>query len=157
VTFPDAATVAAGILHTVPFARTLKIALVELEPDGVGGVRAIAELPDDPSLHNHVGGPHAGALFTLGETASGAVVVATFADQLDRAVPLTVRAEIAYRRLARGRVRATARLDSAPAQVVSALEMGERPEFLVRVSIGTDATPGLPSAEMTVVWTLRPR
>lgn len=145
------------MLQTVPFARTLKISLIELEPDGAGSVRAVTELPDDPQLHNHVGGPHAGALFTLGETASGAVVVATFAEQLDRAVPLTVRAEIAYRRLARGRVRATARLDTPPAQVINQLELGERPEFTVRVSLSTEATPGLTTADMTVVWTLRPR
>ena len=59
-------------------------------------------------------------MFTLGETASGAVVLAAFGQLLDRAVPLAVRAEIAYRKLAMGPVLATARL--APAGVSSVIE-----------------------------------
>ena len=72
--------------------------------------QAVCVLPDREDLHNHVGGPHAGALFALGETASGAVVLGAFADQLGRATPLAVRADIAYQKLARGDVTATARL-----------------------------------------------
>ncbi len=93
-------------------------------------------------------------MFTLGETASGAVVLAAFGHLLDRATPLAVRAEIAYRKLALGPVRATARLGRAPAEVVAELEAGERPEFPVRVEIATEE--GKPTSEMTVIWTLRP-
>ncbi len=145
---------AAALLAAVPFVRTLAINVTEagVEPDGT--VRAVAELPDQEIVHNHVGGPHAGALFTLGETASGAVVMAAFADQIGRAVPLTVRAEISYRKLARGPVRAVARLVGPVAPILAELEAGGRPEFAVHVEI--ERADGTVTAELTVVWTLRP-
>ena len=140
--------------QAVPFARTLDISIVDVTIDAADGVRAVAEMPDNPAVHNHVGGPHAGALFTLGETASGAVVMAAFGDQLGRAVPLAVRAEISYRRLAMGPLRATARLGRPVAEVVDELDTGVRPEFAVNVEIAT--LDGTPTAELTVIWTLRP-
>ncbi len=142
------------MLAAVPFARTLGFEFVEVAPEADGGIRAVVRLPDTPATHNHVGGPHAGAMFTLGETASGAVVVAAFAPVLDRATPLAVSAEIAYRKLAMGPVRATARLDRPVADVIAELEAGERPEFRVGVDIATEE--GKPTGEMTIVWTLRP-
>ncbi len=154
MTVPDVTGVAAAMQQAVPFARTLDISIVDVTMDGADGVRAVAEMPDNPAAHNHVGGPHAGALFTLGETASGAVVMAAFGDQLGRAVPLAVRAEISYRRLAMGRLRATARLGRPVAEVVDELDTGVRPEFAVNVEIAT--LDGTPTAELTVVWTLRP-
>lgn len=150
----DSRQVAAGILQAVPFARTLGIEFVEVAPEADGGVRAVVRLPDTPATHNHVGGPHAGAMFTLGETASGAVVLAAFGQLLDRAVPLAVRAEIAYRKLALGAVRATARLARPASEVVAELESGQRPEFGVEVEIATE--DGTPTSTMTVIWTLRP-
>lgn len=150
----DSRQVAAGILQAVPFARTLGIEFVEVAPEADGGVRAVVRLPDTPTTHNHVGGPHAGAMFTLGETASGAVVFAAFGQLLDRAVPLAVRAEIAYRKLALGPVLATARLARPAPQVVAELESGQRPEFGIEVEIATE--DGTPTSAMTVIWTLRP-
>ncbi|MEU7926517.1 DUF4442 domain-containing protein [Micromonospora sp. NPDC049801] len=150
----DSRQVAAGILQSVPFARTLGIEFVEVAPEADGGVRAVVRLPDTPATHNHVGGPHAGAMFTLGETASGAVVLAAFGQLLDRAVPLAVRAEIAYRKLALGSVLATARLGRPASEVVAELEAGQRPEFDIEVEIATE--DGTPTSTMTVIWTLRP-
>ncbi|MEN3609260.1 DUF4442 domain-containing protein [Plantactinospora sp. ZYX-F-223] len=152
---PDVRQIAAGLLEAVPFARTLGFELVEVTPDGAGGIRAVVRLPDSPPTHNHVGGPHAGALFTLGETASGAVVLAAFGQLFERAVPLATQAEIRYRRLAMGAVRATARLGRPVAEVVAEFEAGNRPEFPVSVVVGTE--DGVPTTEMTVHWTLKPR
>jgi len=145
--------VASGMLGAVPFAQTLGIEFIEVANDA-DGVRVVVRLPDSPAHHNHVGGPHAGALFTLGETASGTVVLVAFAEQLDRAVPLAVRAEISYRKLAMGAVRATARLGRPVAEIVAELDAGTRPEFPVYVEISTDE--GVVTAEQTVLWTLRP-
>lgn len=150
----DSRQVAAGMLDAVPFARTLGFEFVEVAHEADGGVRAVVRLPDSPATHNHVGGPHAGAMFTLGETASGAVVLAAFGHLLDRATPLAVRADIAYRKLAMGPVLAKAWLGCAVAEVVAELDAGERPEFPVRVEIATEE--GKPTSEMTVIWTLRP-
>ncbi|MFG2574247.1 DUF4442 domain-containing protein [Streptomyces sp. NPDC048481] len=134
---------------TVPMARTLNLEFIEAGPE-----RAVVALPDQGDFHNHVGGPHAGAMFTLGESASGAIVLAAFGDQLSRAVPLAVGAEIAYRKLAMGVVTATATLGRPAAEVVAELDAGERPEFPVAIEIRR--ADGAVTGEMTVTWTLRP-
>lgn len=149
----DVQALADAMIEAVPFARTLGVRFVEVRRDGPE-LRAVVDLPDATGLHNHVGGPHAGAIFALGETASGAVVMAAFGDQLGRAVPLAVRAEIGYRKLAMGTVRATARLSEPPERVVAELDAGRRPEFGVPVELST--LDGTVTAEMLVVWTLRP-
>ena len=146
----DVATLAAGMSQAVPFMRTLGIEFVAAAENGA---EVSADLPDRTDLHNHVGGPHAGALFSLGETVSGAVVLSTFAQQLADAVPLAVGARIAYKKLAMGPVRATARLARPKDEVLAELEAGNRPEFDIAVEI-TNAE-GLVTAEMTVTWTLR--
>lgn len=148
---PPAASRSAGELlaELVPMVRTLGLRYSTTTPE-----RAVAHLPDDPAYRNHVGGPHAGAMFTLAESASGAVVLAAFGDQLERAVPLPVRAEIAYRKVATGPITATATLERPAAEVVAQLAAGERPEFPVAVALTRE--DGAVTGEMTVVWTLRP-
>ncbi|MFE9856279.1 DUF4442 domain-containing protein [Streptomyces sp. NPDC005780] len=137
------------VAASVPMVRTLNLEFLESTAE-----RAVVRMPDQADFHNHVGGPHAGAMFTLAESASGAVVMAAFGDQLTRAVPLAVNAEIAYKKLAMGEVTATATLGRPVADVVAELDAGERPEFPVAVRIrrADDAVTG----EMTVLWTLRP-
>ncbi|WP_371481413.1 DUF4442 domain-containing protein [Kitasatospora sp. NBC_00315] len=134
---------------TVPMARTLKLEYLETTPE-----RAVLRLPDQPDYHNHVGGPHAGAMFTLAESASGCIVLGAFSDQLSRAVPLAVSAEIAYKKLAMGAVTATAVLGRPAADILAELDKGERPEFPVTVEI--TRADGAVTGVMTVVWTLRP-
>ena len=134
---------------SVPMARTLNLEFTETTAE-----RAVVVLPDQGEFHNHVGGPHAGAMFTLAESASGAVVMAAFGAQLTRAVPLAVRAEIGYKKLAMGPVTATARLGRPVADVVAELDAGGRPEFPVEVSITRE--DGAVTGEMSIVWTLRP-
>jgi acyl-coenzyme A thioesterase PaaI-like protein len=147
----DLATLAAGMTQAVPFVRTLGIQFVAAPSPA----EVIAELPDQEQLRNHVGGPHAGVLFSLGETASGAVVLSAFGDQLAHTVPLAVGATIAYRKLARGTVRARATLTRPVEDVLAQLDQGTRPEFDVAVEI-TDGD-GVVTTEMTVTWTLRRR
>ncbi|MEI7031593.1 DUF4442 domain-containing protein [Streptomyces pratensis] len=142
-------TVGEMLLATVPMARTLDLDFLETTAE-----RAVVRLPDQVDYHNHVGGPHAGAMFTLAESASGAVVIAAFGDQLRRAVPLAVKAEIGYKKLAMGEVTATATLGRPVADVVAELDAGGRPEFPVAVEI--KRADGAVTGEMTVVWTLRP-
>jgi acyl-coenzyme A thioesterase PaaI-like protein len=148
----DVTTLATGMTQSVPLVRTLGITFVSVSPDGT---EVVAELPDEEPLHNHVGGPHAGAMFSLGETATGGVVLSAFAQQLADTVPLAVSAQIAYRKLAMGKVRATARLARPVTDVVAELAAGGRPEFDVAVEIST--LDGTVTAQMTVRWTLRRR
>jgi acyl-coenzyme A thioesterase PaaI-like protein len=134
---------------TVPMVRTLNLEYLETTAE-----RAVLAMPDRPEYRNHVGGPHAGAMFTLAESASGAVVLGAFGDQMNRAVPLPVRAEVAWTKLAKGPLTATARLGRPIADVVAELDAGQRPEFPVEVSVRRE--DGAETSRMTVVWTLRP-
>ncbi|RKN44833.1 DUF4442 domain-containing protein [Streptomyces hoynatensis] len=149
MTEPGSQSTGELLAATVPMVRTLGLTF-----GAIDARRAEVVLPDRPEFHNHVGGPHAGALFTLAESASGAVVLAAFGDQLTRAVPLAVRAEIAYRKLAKGEVTAVATLGRPAAEVVAELDAGRRPEF--PVSVAVSRADGAVTAELTVVWTLRP-
>ncbi|MBE3001818.1 DUF4442 domain-containing protein [Nocardiopsis sp. HNM0947] len=141
--------VKSGFLAAVPFARTLGVTFTDLDYG-----HAVMRLPDNADHHNHVGGPHAGAMFTLAESASGAIVIGTFGDQLERAVPLAVSAEIRYLKLAMGDVTADAKLGRDRDEIVAELDKGERPEFPVEIELRTD--DGTVTGRMTVVWTLRP-
>ncbi|MFR9757545.1 DUF4442 domain-containing protein [Streptomyces sp. TR06-5] len=142
-------SVGAMLAAAVPMVRTLNLEFGEIDAE-----RAVMSLPDQSAFHNHLGGPHAGAMFTLAESASGAVVMAAFGGQLSRAVPLAVRAEIGYGKLAMGRVTATAELGRPAADVVAELDAGGRPEFPVRVTLRRD--DGDTTGEMSIIWTLRP-
>ena len=141
--------VGATMQQTVPWVRAVGIEFVEVTPQ-----RAVLRLPDDPSLRNHVGGPHAAMVFGVGETATGAVTLAAFGSTMERATPLPVRSEIAYQRIARGPLTAVAELGRPAEEVVAELEAGARPEFGIDVTI-TDGD-GRDTTRMTVVWTLRP-
>ncbi|TXL88296.1 DUF4442 domain-containing protein [Streptomyces sp. IB2014 016-6] len=142
-------TVGEILAATVPMARTLNMEFLETTSE-----RAVVRLPDQAAFHNHVGGPHAGAMFTLGDTVSGAVVLAAFGEQLARAVPLVVKAEIGYKKLAMGVVTATATVGRPVADVVAELDGGGRPEIPVTVVFNRE--DGAVTGEMTIVWTLRP-
>ncbi|MBC6459310.1 DUF4442 domain-containing protein [Actinomadura sp. HBU206391] len=145
----DLATVRNALTGLVPFVRLIGPEFLEHEEG-----RALLRQPDREELHNHVGGPHAGVLFSLAETASGAVVIGAFMDQLPIATPLAVSADIRYLKLARGEVTAEALLSRPAADVRAELADGGRPEFDVAVTIRR--ADGEMVAEMTVRWTLRP-
>ena len=145
----DVSNIAASMKQAVPYVKTTGIDFEEASAS-----RVVATLPDDETLHNHIGGPHAAMMFGLGESASGAVVMAAFAAHLGKATPLAVRAEIAYKKIAMGPLRAEAVLGRSADEVLAELESGTRPEFPVTITI-TNAE-GVTTGEMTVVWTLKP-
>ena len=141
--------IAAGLRAAVPFNSTIGV-----EYGSITETSAVLTLPDRPELHNHIGGPHAGAMFSLGEAASGTVVIAAFGHLLSQATPLAAKAEIRYRRVAMGDVTAEARLGRDRDEVAAELEAGGTPKFPVEVTI-RDAD-GATTGEMTVSWALRP-
>ncbi len=142
-------TVGEMLAATVPMVRTLNLEYLETTAE-----RAVLSLPDQAEYHNHLGGPHAGAMFTLAESASGAIVVAAFGDQMARAVPLPVTSEMSFKKVAMGAVTATAVLGRPAADVIAELDEGKRPEFPITVQI--TRADGAVTGVMTVVWTLRP-
>jgi len=133
----------------VPMVATLNLEFLELDAN-----RAVMRLPDQQPFHNHVSGPHAGAMFTLGESASGALVLANFGERLADATPLAVSSSIRYKKLAMGPVTATATMTKPGEQVLAELDAGQRPEFGVEIEIATD--DGTLTGEMSIVWTLKP-
>ncbi|WP_330271477.1 DUF4442 domain-containing protein [Lentzea sp. NBC_00516] len=145
----DVSFVADAMKQAVPYVKTTGIEFEE-----VSAGRVVASLPDTPELHNHIGGPHAAMMFGLGESTSGAVVMAAFSAHLGKATPLAVRADISYKKIAMGVLRAEAVLGRSADEVLAELESGARPEFPVTITI-TNAE-GVTTGEMTVVWTLKP-
>jgi hypothetical protein len=72
---------------------------------------ALLRLDAGPDLHNHVGGPHAAAIFGLGETAAFVVLLQVFGDLVEAgAVPLVKDAQIGYSAIATGPLLAAASL-----------------------------------------------
>ncbi len=145
----DVSFIADAMKQAVPWVKTTGVDFEEVSP-----TRVVASLPDDETLRNHIGGPHAAMMFGLGETASGAVVMAAFAQHMGKATPLVARADIAYKKVALGPLKAEAVLGRAADEVLAELDSGTRPEFPVTITI-TNAE-GVTTGEMVVVWTLKP-
>ena len=141
--------VKSGFLAAVPFARHLGIGFVEVEHG-----RVVMRLPENANHHNHIGGPHTGAMFTLAESASGAIIIGDFGDQLNRAVPFPSRVEVDFLQIALGDVIAEATLTHPREQVVAELDAGKRPEFPIEVELRTE--DGTVTGRMAVTWTLKP-
>lgn len=99
--------VAARLHEATGFVGTLGPRVLSTSRDG-----ALLRLDAGPELHNHLGGPHAAALFGLGETAAFAVLLEVFGDLVETAgaVPLVKSSEIAYSGVATGPVLAASRL-----------------------------------------------
>lgn len=88
------------------FLRTLGPTLVALDDE-----QAVLRLDAGPELHNHVGGPHAAALFGLGELAAFALLLRVFGDEVKAGgVPFIKAGSIDYRALVTAPVLATATL-----------------------------------------------
>jgi len=111
------------------------------------------ELPDDERLRNHVGSQHAGGLFSAGEAASGAAFVGSFLDIMGEITPLAESAEIAYKKLAKGEITATARFGEDADALKTKLKEDGRVRFPVEVEMTNQE--GTIVAEMTVNWYVR--
>jgi acyl-coenzyme A thioesterase PaaI-like protein len=133
-----------------PFARTLGIEVLAVDER-----HAVLRLPARDDLANHVGGPHAGAIFTLGEAAAAVLMLQRFGGWMDRAVPLAIGATIQWSKLARSSVTADATADGVADRVRAELEAGERPEWETTVVFRREQD-GEECARMTVLLTLKP-
>jgi uncharacterized protein (TIGR00369 family) len=144
----DFDAIAKGMAIAVPYISHMGIEVTEMAPG-----TATAVLPDKPELHNHVGSQHAGALFGVAETASGAAFVGAFAIRMGDVTPLARSAEIAYVKVARGAVEAKARLTMPADEALATLDKDGRVDFSVEVEM-TDGE-GDTVATATVDWNVR--
>ena len=144
----DFEAIAAGMNQAVPFAG-----FVGLEIASIAEGEATVVLPERPELTNHVGSQHAGALFTAAENASGAAFIGAFVERLAEITPLAKSAEIAYEKIAKGPIIATARLGVGKDEALSTLDRDGKVEFPCEVVL-TDAD-GTQVASATVRWHVR--
>jgi uncharacterized protein (TIGR00369 family) len=140
--------IAQGMTQAVPFAGFLG---VEVTSVGVG--EAVARLPERPELTNHVGSQHAGALFTVAETASGAAFVGAFAERMGDVTPLARSADISYEKIAKGPIDASAKLGVDPAAALATLDAEGKVVFPCEVELN-DAD-GQRVATAVVQWHVR--
>jgi acyl-coenzyme A thioesterase PaaI-like protein len=138
------------VLGAVPFADHARVETLSAGPEG-----GVARIPDAPELTNHIASVHAGALFTLGETASGAAMLGAFADLMGQVRPVTRSSEIRYLRIARGAIEARGVLAEPATAIRARLDEAGKVDFAVDVAL-TDAA-GEKVAEMTVTWNLSRR
>lgn len=131
----------------IPFIRT-----VGLKLDDVGQGVAIATLPSRVQVQNHLGTAHAGAVYTLGESASGGVVLSLFADLLPGVFIALKSATVSHLMATPGDVKAHARLDGIPRVVRESYEADGRVDFdvVVDMSVGEVAT-----ARVVYTWAVR--
>ena len=144
----DFDAVAKGMALAVPYIGHMGIEVTEMSEGA-----ATAVLPDRPELLNHVGSQHAGALFGVAETASGAAFVGAFAARMGDVTPLARSAEIAYVKVARGQVEAKAKLTKPAAEALATLDKDGRVDFSVEVELTN--TDGDVVATATVDWNVR--
>ncbi len=141
-------TLRAVLSEAVPYNRHLALEVVEVAAEG-----SLVRLPDRPYLLNHVGTQHAGALFSVGEAASGGVVFGLLGERIAQITPVARSAEIAYRKPARGAISARARLVEPAEAILARLTPGAKVDTDVEVSLSDET--GLEVATMKVRWHLR--
>jgi uncharacterized protein (TIGR00369 family) len=140
--------IAKGMSQVVPFVGYLGLRIEE-----IAAGEATVVLPDKGELRNHVGSQHAGALFTVAETASGAAFVGAFAERMGEVRPLARSAEISYEKIAKGEVTARAKLGVPAAEALGKLDADGVVEFPCSIELSDAA--GEKVATATVRWHVR--
>lgn len=130
---------------SVPYAAHTGVELVEITAE-----RATARLAKREAVGNHIQTVHAGAMFTLGETVSGAAMSGLLADDILTLRPVAAEASIRYVKTAKTDLFAIGRVDADGAAIKAALDADGKVQFDVKVDI-KDADQ-LTVAEMTVAW-----
>ncbi|SDG00500.1 DUF4442 domain-containing protein [Sulfitobacter delicatus] len=129
----------------VPFANHVGVKLLE-----IGDGTASAELVQRHETSNHIGTQHAGAMFTLGESASGAAMAGAIAPVIMDMRPVAAMGQIAFKRIAEGTLTAHAQTSRPGAELLIALQDEGKVAFDVTVDIRNEA--GDTVVEMTMNW-----
>ncbi len=140
--------IAKGMTQVVPF-----VGYLDLQIESLSAGEATVVLPDKAELKNHVGSQHAGALFTVAETASGAAFVGAFAERMGDVTPLARNAEISYEKIAKGPIEAKATLGVPAEEALATLDAEGKVVFPCEVEL-SDAS-GQRVAIATIQWHVR--
>lgn len=133
----------------VPYATHTGVELLEIT-DGT----ATAQLEQRAETENHIKGQHAGAMFTLGEAASGAAVAGALAPVILQMRPVAAMAEITYKKFAQGTLIATATTSQRGAELMAAIKAEGKVAFDVTIDIRN--AQGETVVEMKVNWYVSP-
>ncbi len=137
------------IIERLPFNELVGIQVLSAEP-----TRSRCKMQYRASLGNHVNSVHAAAQYALIEAASGAALMASFAEMLDDVIPLAAGSEVAYRAPALGDCTADAVVDQEDIErVKDELRTAKRAKIGVRVNLAD--SHGTISTEATMFWHLR--
>jgi acyl-coenzyme A thioesterase PaaI-like protein len=131
--------VTTDVRDAIPFTGTAGLEVAVYMP-----TRVVVEVDDREALHNHVGTFHAAALSLLAETASGLVVALNVRDP---AVPILRSMDVAFRRLAAGRLTAEATLSND-----DAARIRDRPIGKVDVEVAVTDPSGEAPVDATMHW-----
>ena len=118
------------MMDTLPF-----VSLLGIRIDEIGAGTSRVSMPVDPKLNNHLGSHHAGALFTLAETASGAAMAGGFADLITGLRPVAKESRIQYLKLAKGATRANGKVPGDIAALKQTLQAEGKLAFPVEVEV----------------------
>lgn len=133
---------------SIPFAAETGAEVVEITAEG-----ASARLTKSEKVGNHIGTVHAGAMFTLGETASGAAMSGLLSEKVLELRPVAAEASIKYIKTAKTDLMAYGTPTVSAADALAAIEAEGKVQFDVNVSI-RDAD-NVEVATMTVAWHVR--
>jgi acyl-coenzyme A thioesterase PaaI-like protein len=131
----------------VPFIRTVGIDIDHIERG-----RAMATLGERKAVQNHLGTAHAGAVYTLGESASGGVVMSLFADLFPAVFIALKSSSVRHLKALPGPVKAVAVLDGEADSVRATYDATGKVDFDVRVSLKVGDTE---TAVVVYTWAAR--
>ena len=131
----------------VPFVNTVGLTITEVGPG-----TATAVLDNRKDVQNHIGSVHAGALYTVGESATGAVVLSLFGDLLPNVFIALKSAAVAHSKARPGNLTAIATLKGNAKEVRSAFDVTGKADFDVDVRFEVDGTE---VANVSYTWAAR--
>lgn len=114
----------------VPFVNTIGITVTDIN---LG--TAEATLAVKPELSNHLGTLHAGAMFTLAETASGAAMMGALGTKAFELRAVAATSDISYKKLAKGLITAVAKTSIPASEINQTLESDGKVRFAVNVEL----------------------
>ena len=114
----------------IPFANHVGVVLGD-----IGDGTATATLDQRTETSNHIQTQHAGAMFTLGEAASGAALAGALAPVILEVRPVASGATISYVKIARGTLTAHATASAPGAELLQTLKDEGKVAFDVDVDI----------------------
>lgn len=129
----------------IPFANTVGVVLGEITDS-----TATATLEQRVETSNHIKTQHAGAMFTLGEAASGAALAGALAPIILQCRPVAKDAKISYVKIAKGTLTARAKTSRPGPDILAELQENGVVVFDILVDIQDAEMHTV--AEMTLAW-----